>query len=62
MSREVRELLGRAITRLLSGDRARFEKLAIKADEKHKRDRHLYVTIGEILTAKRMMGRGDISG
>jgi len=53
MSNEVRILLGRAITRLMVGDWERFKKLAIKAEDKHKRDRHLYVTVREILDAKR---------
>ena len=52
MSNEVRILLGRAITRLLAGDKAEFERLAVKAEDKHKKDRHLYVTIQEILDAK----------
>ena len=52
MSNEVRSLLGRAITRLLSGDRTEFEKLATSAEEKYRKDRHLYVTIQEILDAK----------
>ena len=52
MSNEVRILLGRAITRLLAGDKAEFEGLAVKAEDKHKKDRHLYVTIQEILDAK----------
>jgi hypothetical protein len=52
VSNEVRSLLGRAITRLLSGDRTEFEKLATIAEEKYRKDRHLYVTIQEILDAK----------
>jgi hypothetical protein len=52
MSTDVRVLLTRAITRLMVGDWERFKKLAIKAEDKHKRDRHLYVTIAEILKAK----------
>ena len=52
MSNEVRVLLGRAITRLLVGDRQEFYKLATKAEEKYRKDRHLYVTIQEILDAK----------
>lgn len=53
MSTDVQELLSRAITRLLNGDRHEFEKLATKAEDKHKKDRHLYVTVEEILKAKR---------
>ncbi len=52
MSTEVRVLLGRAITRLLVGDRQEFYKLATKAEEKYRKDRHLYVTVREILDAK----------
>lgn len=52
MSTEVRVLLGRAITRLLAGDRTEFEKLATIAEEKYRKDRHLYVTVREILDAK----------
>jgi hypothetical protein len=52
VSTEVRVLLGRAITRLLAGDKAEFERLAVKAEDKHKKDRHLYVTVREILDAK----------
>ena len=52
MSTEVRILLGRALTRLLVGDRQEFYKLATKAEEKYRKDRHLYVTIQEILDAK----------
>ena len=52
MSNEVRVLLGRAITRLLAGDRTEFEKLAVEAEQKYRKDRHLYVTIKEILDAK----------
>ena len=52
MSNEVRVLLGRAITRLLVGDRQEFYKLAVEAEEKYRKDRHLYVTIQEILDAK----------
>ncbi len=52
MSNEVRVLLGRAITRLLAGDRTEFEKLALEAEQKYRKDRHLYATIKEILDAK----------
>jgi len=52
MSNEVRMLLGRAIARLLAGHRSEFEKLAIKAEKKYRKDRHLYVTVREILDAK----------
>ena len=52
MSNEVRSLLGRAITRLLAGHRSEFEKLAVEAEGKYRKDRHLYVTIKEILDAK----------
>ena len=52
MSNEVRVLLGRAIARLLTGDKAEFQKLAAKAEDKHKKDRSLYVTVREILDAK----------
>jgi len=44
VSNEVRILLGRAITRLLVGDRQEFYKLATKAEEKYRNDRCLYVT------------------
>ena len=54
MSTEVRVLLGRAIARLLAGDKAEFERLAVKAEDKHKKERHLYVTVEEILDAKRV--------
>ena len=53
MSKEVQELLSRAIIRLLHGDRHEFEKLATRAEDKHKKDRHLYVTVEEILEVKR---------
>ena len=52
MSNEVRSLLGRAITRLLAGHLTEFKKLATIAEEKYRKDRHLYVTIKEILDAK----------
>ena len=52
MSNEVRILLGRAITRLLVGDRQEFYKLAVEAEEKYRKDRRLYVTVREILDAK----------
>ena len=52
MSNEVRVLLGRAITRLLVGDRQVFYKLAVEAEQKYWKDRHLYVTIKEMLDAK----------
>lgn len=52
MSNEVKILLGRAITRLLAGDRTEFEKLAVEAEQKHRKDRHLYVTVREILDAR----------
>lgn len=52
MSNEVRMLLGRAIARLMNGDWHEFYKLATKAEEKYRKDRHLYVTIQEILDAK----------
>ena len=52
MSNEVRSLLGRAITRLLAGHLTEFEKLAVEAEEKYRKDRHLYVTVREILDAK----------
>ena len=52
MSNEVRSLLGRAITRLLAGHLTEFEKLAIEAEEKYRKDRHLYATIKEILDTK----------
>ena len=52
MSTDVQELLSRAITRLLNGDRHEFEKLATKAEDKHKRWKHLYVTVREVLDAK----------
>jgi len=57
MSNEVRSLLGRAITRLLSGDRTEFEKLATIVEEKYRKDRRLYVTIQEILDAKAVKDR-----
>lgn len=52
MSNEVRTLLSRAIMRLLAGDRTEFEKLAVEAEQKYRKDKHLYVTIQEILDAK----------
>ena len=52
VSNEVRSLLGRAITRLLAGHLTEFKKLATIAEEKYRKDRHLYVTIKEILDAK----------
>lgn len=52
MSNEVRSLLSRAITRLLAGHLTEFEKLAVEAEEKYRKDSHLYVTIKEILDAK----------
>lgn len=52
MSTEIKVLLGRAITRLLAGHRSGFEKLAVEAEEKYKKERHLYVSIKEILDAK----------
>jgi hypothetical protein len=56
MNTEVRVLLGRAITKLLAGDRMEFEKLAVEAEQKYRKDRHLYVTVREILDAKRTTG------
>lgn len=52
MSNEVRVLLGRALTRLLNGDKQEFQKLAELAEHKYKRDKHLYVTVKEILESK----------
>ena len=52
MSTEVRVLLGRAITRLLVGDRQEFYKLAVEAEQKYRKDRYLYVIVREILDAK----------
>ncbi len=52
MSNEVRSLLGRAIMRLLAGDRTEFEKLAVEAEQEYRKDKHLYVTIQEILDTK----------
>lgn len=52
MSTEIKVLLGRAITRLLVGDWTEFEKLAVEAEEKYRKERHLYVSIKEILDAK----------
>ena len=57
MSNEVRTLLGRAIMRLLAGDRTEFERLAVEAERKYREDSHLYVTIQEILDAKAIKNR-----
>ena len=53
MSNKVRSLIGRAITRLLAGHLTEFKKLAVEAEEKYRKDRRLYVTVREILDAKR---------
>lgn len=52
MSNEVRILLGRALIRLLNGNKQEFQKLVRLAEHKYKRDKHLYVTIKEILESK----------
>lgn len=57
MSNEVRSLLSRAITRLLAGDRAEFERLAVEAEQKYREDSHLYATIQEILDTKAIKNR-----
>ena len=59
MSNEVMILLGRAITRLLAGDRTEFEKLAVEAEQKYRKDRHLYVTVREILDAREQHDREE---
>ena len=53
MSADVQELLSSANIRLLNGDRHEFEKLATIAEEKYRKDRRLYVTVREVLDAKR---------
>ena len=56
MSTEVKQLLSRAITHLLDGNKNTFKKLAYKAEHTHLRDKHLYVSIQDILQAKGMTG------
>jgi len=52
MSGEVRKLLGRALTRLLNGDKEEFNRLTKLAEHEYKKDNHLYVTVKEILESK----------
>lgn len=44
--------LARAIIHHLNGDREQFSKYAKQAYELYKKDKHLYVPIGEIIEAK----------
>ena len=56
MSTEVKQLVSRAITHLLDGNKNTFKKLAYKAEYTHLRDKHLYVTIQDIMQSKRCIG------
>jgi hypothetical protein len=49
MTSQVVGLVSRAIVRLVAGDKAGFEELAGTAEREHQRDRHLYLTVREIL-------------
>lgn len=46
------QYLYRAIIRHLDGDREQFDRYAQQAHEMYLRDKHLYLTIGEIIEAK----------
>ncbi len=48
----IEKYLYRAIIRHLDGNQEKARKYAEQATELHKRDRHLYVPIGEIIEAK----------
>jgi len=52
MNRQAIQLLSRAIVRLMNRDRAEFERLVELSEVVHEQDRHLYVAINEILSAK----------
>jgi hypothetical protein len=46
------QYLARAIIRHLDGDKERFNRYAERAHELYKREKHLYVSIQEIIEAK----------
>ena len=48
----IEKYLARAIIRHLDGDTEKANKYANQATELHKKDRHLYVSIEEILRSK----------
>lgn len=49
MTSQVVGLVSRSIVRLVAGDKAGFEELAGEAEQEHSRDRHLYLSIKDIL-------------
>lgn len=48
----IEKYLARAIIHHLDGDRKKFEKYANQAYELYKQEKHLYVSIGEIIKTK----------
>jgi hypothetical protein len=49
-------MIAQAVVRLLNEDKKEFEKWAEKATDAYKKDKHLYVTVKDILKHKGVVG------
>ena len=52
MNRQAIQLLSRAIVRLMNRDRAEFERLVELSEVVHEQDRHLYISVTDLLEWK----------